>query len=182
MTQIDGIPVTRPVRTLLDLAGVLSDDQLEEVLNEEIRRNLLSVRAIGRRMAQLGELRRGAKRARRVLERHVPRHRPPDTVLETRYLQFLRKAGLPVGIPQYEVRKLDGKPAFLDFAYPDRMLGVELDGDASHFGARRSRSDQTRENDLQVLGWRVLRFDWDDVNKRPDYVVQMVRAALRPGA
>jgi very-short-patch-repair endonuclease len=180
--EIDGIPVTRPVRTFLDLAGVLTDDQLEEVLNEGIRRNLVSVPAIWRRMEQLGELRRGAKRARRVLERHVPRQRPPDTVLETKYVQLLRNAGVPTGIPQFEIRKLDGKPAFLDFAYPDLMLGVELDGDASHFGARRSRSDQARENDLQALGWRILRFDWDDVTKRPDYVVQMVRAALRPSA
>jgi very-short-patch-repair endonuclease len=182
VTEMDGIPVTRPVRTFLDLAGVLRDNQLEEVLNEGIRRNLLSVPAIWRRLEQLGELRRGAGRARRALDRHVPAQRPPDSVLETRYLQLLRKAGLPAGIPQHEVRRLDGTRAFLDFAYPDLMLAVELDGDASHFGARRSRSDQTRENDAGALGWRVLRFDWDDVTKRPDYVLGMVRVALRIGA
>lgn len=76
-------------------------------------------------------------------------------MLETRYLQLVRNAGLPTGIPQFEIRRL---------------------------GARRSRNDQTRENDAGALGWRVLRFDWDDVNKRPEYVLQMLRTALRPSA
>ncbi|MGH8984833.1 MAG: DUF559 domain-containing protein [Acidimicrobiia bacterium] len=182
VTEIDGIPVTRPVRTFLDLAGVLSQDHLEEVLNEGIRRNLLSIPAIWRRLEQLGALRPGAGRARRVLETHVPGQRPPDGVLETRYLQLIRSAGLDSGIGQYKVELPGGRLAFIDFAYPEVLLAVELDGDASHFGARRSRSDQTRENKLQALGWRVLRFDWDDVNRRRDYVVQTMRVALRATA
>lgn len=181
VTEIDGIPVTRAVRTFLDLAGVLTDDHLEEVLNEGIRRNLLSAPALWRRLEELGPLRRGAGNARRALERHVPGQRPPDGVLETRYLQLIRCAGLPTGIPQYEVRLPNGQRAFIDFAYPELMLGVELDGDASHFGARRSRNDQTRENDLQAVHWRILRFDWDDVNRRPHYVINTVRTALGPG-
>lgn len=183
VTEIDRIPVTRPVRTFLDLAGVLTDNELEEVLNEGVRRNLLSVPAIWRRLEQLGTLRRGAGSARRALERHIPGQRPPEGVLETRYLQLVRKAGLPTGTAQYEVRRPDGRRAYIDFAYPELMLAVELDGDASHFGARRSRNDQTRENDIVATGrWRFLRFDWDDVHRRPGYVVDTLRTALEPVA
>lgn len=183
VTELEGIPVTRPVRTFLDLAVVLTDNHLEEVLNEGIRRNLLSAPAIWRRLEQLGPLRPGALRARRTLEQHIPTRHPSGTPLETRYLQLVRKAGLPTGIPQFEVRRPDGRRAYIDFAYPELGLAVELDGDASHFGARRSRDDQTRENDIVAAkGWRFLRFDWDDVTKRPGYVVQMLGIALRPSA
>ncbi|HEX6311800.1 MAG TPA: DUF559 domain-containing protein, partial [Acidimicrobiia bacterium] len=61
-------------------------------------------------------------------------------------------------------------------------IGVELDGDTHHYGERAERRDRSRENDLGVIGIRVLRFDWHDVTKRPDYVVQTVRMALEPGA
>jgi hypothetical protein len=108
VTEVDGIPVTRPVRTFLDLASLLSEPHLEEVLNEGIRRNLMSVPAVGLRLQQLGQLRRGAGRARRVLDSYVPGQRPPESVLETRYLQLIRSAGLPIGVPQYEVRCLPG--------------------------------------------------------------------------
>jgi hypothetical protein len=32
------------------------------------------------------------------------------------------------------------------------------------------------------LGWRVLRFTWEDVNTRPAYVVALVRECLAPAA
>jgi very-short-patch-repair endonuclease len=182
VTEVDGIPVTRPVRTFLDLASLLSESHLEEVLNEGIRRNLMSVPAVGLRLQQLGQLRRGAGRARRVLESYVPGQRPPESVLETRYLQLIRSAGLPIGFPQYEVQLPDGRHARVDFAYPELGVGVELDGEAYHYGERADRRDRTRENELGALGLRILRFDWEDVTKHPDDVVQLVRTALKLSA
>lgn len=182
ITEIEGIPATRPVRTFLDLGWSLTEDQLEEVLNDGLRRNLLSVPAIRVRMGQLGTRRRGSGTVRRVLERHTPRNQPPESVLETRFLQLIRGAELPEPTAQHEVR-VNGKiVARIDFAYPELELAIELDGAAYHWGEQRERRDRRRENALVMRQWRVLRFDWDDVTKRAEYVVGTVAEALRAAA
>lgn len=182
ITEIEGIPVTRPVRTFLDLGGVLSPQQLEEVLNEGLRRNLVSIPAIWQRMEELGPLRRGAGRVRKVLAAHVPGQRAPESVLETRFLQLVRAAGLTMPVSQHEVR-VDGKVVGrIDFAYPEFNLAIELDGQAYHFGERADRRDRERENTLVALHWRVLRFDWKDVTRRTDYVIATISGALRATA
>jgi hypothetical protein len=177
VTEIEGIPCTRPVRTFLDLGGVLRPDELETVLNEGIRRNLLSVPAIGRRLEELGPLRRGATVVRAVLDRHILGQRVPESVLETRFLQLLRSAGLPEPVPQFDVLLGDGARARIDFAYPERRLAIELDGAAYHSGQLAQKRDRKRDTHLGALGWRVLRFDWEDVTSAPDYVLAILKSS-----
>jgi very-short-patch-repair endonuclease len=178
ITEIDGIPCTRPVRTFLDLGAVLSTDELETVLNEGIRRHLLSGEPITRRLEELGPLRRGTAVVRAALRRHVPRRRAPESVLETRFLQLVRSAGLPEPVPQFQIVLGDGLAARLDFAYPRRRVAIELDGAAFHSGADAQQRDRRRDNGLGASGWRVLRFDWDDVTRRCDYVLGVIKASL----
>lgn len=178
ITQIEGIPCTRPVRTFLDLGVVSSVDELETVLNEGLRRNLLSVSAIARRLEELGRLRRGTGVVRAVLDRHVPGQRAPESVLETRFLQLIRSAGLPEPMPQWEVTLPDGTVVRLDFAYVDRRVAIELDGAMYHGGKLAKQRDRRRDARLGDLRWRVLRFDWDDLTQAPEYAVSQLKASL----
>jgi very-short-patch-repair endonuclease len=175
VTEIEGIPCTRPVRTFLDLGVVLSPDQLEAVLNEGLRRNLLSVAVIGRRLEELGSLRRGTAVVRAVLDRQIQGRRAPESVLETRFLQLVRSAGLPEPVAQFQVWSGGRTIARLDFAYPRHRIGIELDGAAYHSGADARKHDRQRDNKLGIMGWRVLRFDWDDVTRTPDDVLAIMR-------
>jgi very-short-patch-repair endonuclease len=179
ITEIEGIPLTRPVRTFLDLGVVLSPNELELVLNEGIRRNLLSVPAVWRRLDELGPLRRGAAVVQAVLQRHVPNRRAPESVLETRFLQLVRSAGLPEPVAQLEVRSGDGVVARIDFAYPDRMIAIELDGAAYHDGELARKRDRRRDHRLGSFGWRVVHFDWNEVTRTPGYVLQTLDAFLQ---
>jgi very-short-patch-repair endonuclease len=174
ITEIEGIPCTRAVRTFLDLGVVLSPDQLEIVLNEGIRRNLLSIAAIARRLEELGELRPGTAVVRAVLDRRASTRRAPESVLETRFLQLIRSNALPDPVAQFEVRLRDGSVARIDFAYPARMIAIELDGDAYHGGELARKRDRRRDNQLGRLGWRVFRFDWDQVASTPEYVLETI--------
>jgi len=178
ITEIEGIPVTRPIRTFLDLGVVLTPDELETVLNEGIRRNLLSAPAIARRLEELGRLRRGTAVVRAVLDRHAPGQRAPESVLETRFLQLVRSASLPEPLPQHQVRSDDKVIARLDFAYVDCKVAIELDGAAFHSGELAKKRDRRRDNRLGSLGWRVVHFDWDEVTCTPDYVTQTLDAYL----
>jgi very-short-patch-repair endonuclease len=58
------------------------------------------------------------------------------------------------------------------------MIGIELDGTAYHSGERAERRDGRRDTQLGALGWRVLRFGWDEVTRTPDYVLGTLDASL----
>ena len=45
----------------------------------------------------------------------------------------------------------------IDFAYPERMLAVEVDGFEFHRDRSAFDEDRARANDLVVAGWHVLR-------------------------
>jgi REase_MTES_1575/Transcriptional regulator, AbiEi antitoxin len=175
VTEIEGIQGTGAVRTFLDLAGVLDAEPLEAVCNDGIRRGLFTAFSALGELERLGPLRRGAPLARALLESRRPGERPPESLLETRFLQLVRKAGLPVPVAQYELRA-GGNTLRVDFAYPHVKLAIELDGEEFHWGERADRRDNDRNNLLGTIGWRVLRFTWSDIHQRP----QMVLARLRP--
>jgi very-short-patch-repair endonuclease len=173
VTELDGIPVTRPMRTFLDLAVVLDPKPLEQVLNDGMHRNLLSIPAIWRRWEQLGPLRHGAGKVRALLERYTADERPTESVLETLYFQLLRENGIATPTKQLVMRGV-GR---IDFAYPDLKVSIELDGGRFHSSREAQERDRAKSNDLVAAGWRVLRFTWDDVTKRPDQVLALMRGA-----
>jgi REase_MTES_1575/Transcriptional regulator, AbiEi antitoxin len=178
VTTLQGIPVTRPTRTFVDLASVLDANALEELLHEGMRRNLLSIESVWRRYEQLGTRRRGAGKVREVIERHVAGQRPHESVLETRFAQVVRDAGLPRPASQYELRSSGELVARVDFAYPQFRLAIELDGERWHSGRSVRQSDNERQNRLVAVGWVPLRFSWLDVCDRSEFVVHQLRAAL----
>jgi len=59
--------------------------------------------------------------------------------------------------PQYEVTA-NGKNYRLDFADYSRKLCIEIDGLAHHDGQEAFMRDRSRERDLLMDGWKVLRF------------------------
>jgi hypothetical protein len=97
--------------------------------------------------------------------------------LEYRYVHGVeRPHGLPAARRQVMVT-LDGRRRYLDNLYQDYLLVVELDGAVAHPVAERWR-DIRRDNSLQVMGLRPLRFGWSDVTGRRCYVAAQVAAIL----
>ena len=70
----------------------------------------------------------------------------------------------------------------VDFAFPQHMLIVEIDGMSSHGGADAFQKDRRRRNELTAAGWTVVNFTWGDLIERPDYVINFVRNALAAAA
>jgi very-short-patch-repair endonuclease len=71
-----------------------------------------------------------------------------------------------------------GTPYRLDYAWPDRLLAVEVDGYGPHSSREAFQSDRARQNALVLAGWTVLRFTWADVRDRPAAVAAVLRRAL----
>jgi very-short-patch-repair endonuclease len=67
---------------------------------------------------------------------------------------------------------------YIDFAYPERLVGIEAEGWDPHFGKDKRQHDIDRLNVLTNLGWRILHFTWEQIVYRPDEVTATIRDAL----
>jgi hypothetical protein len=165
------IPATTPLRTLIDLGAVVDESMLVRALDGAERDGRVHRHVLARRIAELGN-RPDTAALRRVLSRREAVGRTPESVLERAFLDLVVAAGLPVPECQYPVVRTDGKPAYLDFAYPDRHLAIEVDGNFAPATPTQRAADNERAN--QLPAWRFVRFTYEDVNARPEYVVAVV--------
>ena len=170
-----GIPATAIDRTLVDLAAVVDDRVLEQACEAAFRLGLTTPERVEQRLGELAAPGRvGVARLRRVLKRRA-RGRAAGSVIEVRVMQLLRDAGLGEPVRQYEI-VIGGKRYFLDLAYPEERLVIEVDGEESHGGVQ-FQGDRARQNALVLAGWTVLRFTWADVMEQPDRLVAVVAMA-----
>jgi len=169
-----GLPVTSPLRTVVDLASTLPLVEAVVAADGAVRRRLISVADLEAYAADRGR-RRGAARARRVIELVEPLSESP---METRLRLLLVLGGLPRPLAQVSLHdehgRFVGRP---DLYYPGARLGIEYDG-----GTHRDSlvEDDRRQNRLLNAGFRLLRFTAADL-RQPSVVVAQVTAALISG-
>lgn len=77
------------------------------------------------------------------------------------------------------VRREGGGSYRIDFAIPDMMLGIELDGYDYHSSKEQFTKDRQRQRELEGLGWRIMRFSGSEVHKDVARCVAEVRATWR---
>jgi very-short-patch-repair endonuclease len=147
----EGLRVTSPARTLLDLAGEgASKRALERALDQaEIHHLHLPIDELVPRCRR----RRGAPTLRAVLEWHLAGSTITESEAEEAFLAIVRRTGLPDPTPQ---RVVEGKRR--DFVWPRERIVVEVDGWRYHGTAQAAERDAVRDNELGLAGWLALRF------------------------
>jgi hypothetical protein len=98
--EVDGIPVTSVPRTLLDLAEVVPAEHLRRAYEAAERRELLDMRAVHELIARSNG-RRGLSALLALLDYDPREAIESKSDLESRFLDLVRDAGLP--IPQLNV-------------------------------------------------------------------------------
>lgn len=78
-----------------------------------------------------------------------------ETNIEKIMREELERRGIKM-VPQFSVRS----GFILDFAEPDKRVGVECDGWIWHTGSRKRSRDGLRDHILRRGGWKIIRF-WD---------------------
>jgi very-short-patch-repair endonuclease len=167
VTIHDGIPVTTPARTLLDLAGVLQRHQLQQAINEAEILRLEGPHNLTSRYPT----KRGTSALRRLAP---PTHTRRD--LEARFHTFLDDRRFPR--PQTNT-VIEGKE--VDFAWPAHRLIIELDSWEFHRTRAAFEDDRRTDRRLKATGWTVIRITWRDLDD-PDALESELRAlGLEPG-
>jgi very-short-patch-repair endonuclease len=94
--------------------------------------------------------------------------------LERLFLTLTRKANLPKPIPNHDIA---GRRR--DFAWPVERLVVETDGYRYHSSRTAKRRDNRRDRELTALGWRPVRFTYEEVAFEPRVVGEELARLLR---
>jgi hypothetical protein len=150
----DGLRITSPSRTLVDLAAVLDRPSLEEIVDVAFCRRVASRESTLAAAARAGRRRHGVALLRDVVAVWSPTIEP-GSVAEVRLLRLLADLGLTGLVSQYEVRDETGAfVARLDLADPEHRQAFEYDGVKAH-NPRRWDRDEPRYGRLRALGWRV---------------------------
>lgn len=162
IVEIDGVPLTTPARTAIDLAckdcrrhggrrkALATLDAFMRicgVTHEDLQRVLLRFRG-----------RRGVRQARSVVPLADPN---AESEGESWTRAEIIDHGLPAPVLQYWVT-VDGHPTYrLDMAYPKHRVAVEYDGQEFHEGIDergndRRELDEARREWLREHGWTVI--------------------------
>jgi very-short-patch-repair endonuclease len=173
------IVASSPTRTLIDIAPLVGREALELALDDALRRGLTSLARMRWRLDEVGVRGRGgAARLRALVKERDPSLAPPESVLERRFLRFLRESQLPAPESQQVIRRDGAFIGRVDFAYPSQRVVIEVDGYQHHSGRLRWEGDLLRRNRLEAAGWRVLNVTSTQLETRGAEVAEMLRLLL----
>lgn len=180
ITEVDGIPVTTPERTLLDLGAVCSPSVVEMALDGAERRGLVTLSSVGATVARLGRQgRNGVGILRALLDVRSPNQAVPESDMETMMLQVLRRNGFPPPVPQFEIR-VDGRfVARVDAAYPRWRIALEYDSYQEHTGRLAHDRDTARRARIVAAGWLPIAVTGSDLRAGGRQLGAAIRGARR---
>jgi Protein of unknown function (DUF559) len=162
-----GIPVTRPVKTLLDIALELPENRLERAINEADKREVIDPESLREALEDhAGEP--GIRPLRFILDKHT--FRLSDDELELLFRPLVAAAGLPTPLTKAIVNEFE-----VDFFWPDLGLVVETDGWRYHRTPAAQTRDALRFQTHTAAGLAPLRFSHWQVKYESDHVHNILR-------
>lgn len=171
----NGLRVTKPERTFLDLASLVGRLDLIIVGDAMVRRGLTTVEGLQEATWEVRR-RRGILLAREAAS--LVRARV-DSPSETRVRIIMVDGGLPG--PEINVDIFDehggwiGRP---DLAYLLLKLAIQYEGDIHRLDRRRWRADVARDEVLLDHGWDVLRVTAHDL-RRPEALCRRISLCMQ---
>jgi very-short-patch-repair endonuclease len=169
----DNLRLTTPSRTIVDLAATLRGRALRDVVEraQDLRR--FDPNDIRETLARAPR-RRGTRRLHDLITVLAPDKDNARSHLERLFLALTRRARLPKPATNLEIA---GRRR--DFAWPVERLVVETDGYRYHSSPTAKRRDHRRDRELTALGWRPVRFTYEEVAFEPSMVGEELAQLLR---
>jgi hypothetical protein len=175
---IDGIPTASVEQTLLGLAAV-SPFVIEAAVDCALSRRMTTISALERFVQRKGKRgRNGIGVLRALVEGLDPLAGVPESVMETKLKQLLRRRGFPPPVFQYEIWHEGRFIARVDAAYPEHRIAMEYDSYEHHTGKQAIVRDNDRRNALREIRWRTVVVTAADVARDGGPALEALRAEL----
>ncbi len=176
-TILGGVPVTRLGRSVVDAAGALTPEELEDVVLDAQRRRPGTLDEVNEILARVPTA-AGSRQLRRIMRRFDPE---AAAALMSRLEVGALRLAVGQGLPQPEVnRRLYGPDGALlaqvDLRFPPAVT-TEWDGLRWHATRRQKEHDDARQNELILSGEIVLRYSLRDLEE-PERVAREIRRAI----
>jgi len=153
VTEIHGVKVTTPLRTVLDLACHLPRYPALAALDAFMRHYGLTTDQLWNELKRYRR-RRGVVQARELVLKASPLAESPR---ESWTRLAILDSNLPTPVPQYWVKEHGVEVYRLDHAYPKSKIAVEYDGELYHDYTDEQRDrDERRRDWLRSRGWTVI--------------------------
>lgn len=159
----DAIPVTTPLRTLLDLSrSRLPARSLDAAVRQAARLHHVDLQQL-----------RGKPRLDRIVRLYDPLIGLTESDFEVLFVTLCKRYRLPAPTPQLRFGDLRA-----DFAWPRHRLAVECDSRRWHDNDVNFLTDRRKERVIRAAGFDLLRFTWAEVVHEPGRVAAELRATL----
>lgn len=179
VTARQHVPITNPMRSLLDAGAVLPRSVVGECVERALTTRLVTVRGLRVVLADLGGRgRSGTGALRGHLDRRALGDRRPESMIEPLMARLLY-ADLGIGPIEYQrTLLLDGQKVRPDFLVTRAMATIEVDGLDAHATREALDRDLARQNLLVRHGYLVLRYTTTHL-RRPAKIAAEIVAVCR---
>jgi len=162
--------ITLPALTALDMCLSGGPD----VIDRALRSRLVTVEMLHEALAVTSYRTGNGDRRREVLSARTR----PWSAAERIAHDLLAEARIGGWVANQPIT-LDLWTFYVDIAFTDIKLAVEIDGYEVHSQRDVFESDRERQNDLVLDGWTVLRFTYRQLTQHPAHVIDTVRRGIR---
>jgi hypothetical protein len=180
ITRYRGIPVTSPLRTVVDIGCRVTLTQLEAMAVEGIRRGWFTHRQLERRHREIARRgRNGAGRLRHVLQGWSGEDGLAHSGWEIRLGRRIERLGFPRPVRQFRILDAQGNfVAQVDLAYPWWQIAIEADSETWHTGLSRFHHDRSRWNLVRAAGWDLLTYTHAHYRDDHQHIARTLRSTI----
>jgi AbiEi antitoxin C-terminal domain len=174
VTEVKGVPITTPERTLLDIAEVLPRHQLRLAVDQADRRNRFDPEQVHQVLTR-NPGRKGQKPLRTLLS-DLEAEPLLRSEIEKLFRELCEEYDLPIPITNTKVNGLE-----VDAYWPEQRLIVEVDSREHHLNGKAFEDDRRRDADHLAAGDRVMRITYRQLKWDRSGVAKRLRKALLNG-
>ncbi|MEO7754585.1 MAG: hypothetical protein ABIS35_14355 [Terracoccus sp.] len=175
VTRLDGIPLTTPIKTFLDLGLYLDLVDLVVLGDSLVKKKRMTVP----QLVRAADLARGPG-SRRAREAAGFVRAGVDSPMESRLRMLIVLAGLPEPVVNHRIRRVDGSVRWrFDLCFPDVRLIIEYDGRQHADSDEQWHGDIGRREWMDENSWRIVVVVSNDLYRTPALTLSRITAAMR---
>ena len=155
LSTVGGIRTSRPAACLIELASEFEFPELELALDSLLHNRALKLGQLSSAIARHGSF-AGVRSLRTMLEERQNGGGILRSWLEQKSFSTIRKAGLPTPVRNFKVVFPNGRVRIIDLAWPDRLVGLEVESWEYHERSTDWGKTVIRNRKDAVSDWTIL--------------------------